>query len=88
MKCIRNNETFEIRRIRDRDAQIRVSSGKWSYCQKADWKKQKNGVAPEKIYEEFLANQEKANLANLKTIATNVATYDLPSEPTTPVVTE
>ena len=38
MKCIKNVETNEIKRIDDVVAQTRVVSGEWIYIPKSEWK--------------------------------------------------
>ena len=45
MKCIRNMETGEIKRVTDEHAISKVATGKFSYCPKADWKYQKDALA-------------------------------------------
>ena len=39
MKCIKNNETGEIKRVSEENAVHQVSSGKWSFAPKQEWKK-------------------------------------------------
>lgn len=38
MKCIKNLNTNEIKRVRNEEADILVQSNKWKYCQKSEWK--------------------------------------------------
>lgn len=38
MKTIRNNITAEVKRVSEEMATSRVSTGRWSFCPKGDWK--------------------------------------------------
>ena len=42
MKCVRNKESGEIRRVNDLKAMRLVVGGPWIYTNKAAWKAQKN----------------------------------------------
>ena len=39
MKCIKSNETGEIKRVSEDSAVYQVGSGKWSFAPKQEWKK-------------------------------------------------
>lgn len=38
MKCVKNVKTSEIVRVSEESADLKVSSGKWNYCSKSEWK--------------------------------------------------
>lgn len=38
MKCIKNINTNEIKRVQNKEADILVQSNKWKYCNKKEWK--------------------------------------------------
>ena len=38
MKCIRNNDTKEVKRVSNDNATYQVEKGKWSFCPKSEWK--------------------------------------------------
>ena len=40
MKCIKS-ESGEVKRVKESVASLRVKTGDWSYCPKAEWKEQK-----------------------------------------------
>ena len=42
MKCIKNNNTNEVQRVNDSEAQQKVSKGTHSFCAKKEWKQAKN----------------------------------------------
>lgn len=44
MKCIRNNSTLEIKRVSEENATYQVSTGKFSFAKKQDWKAQRAPV--------------------------------------------
>ena len=44
MKCIRNTQTDEIRRVNDVKAMRLVVGGPWVYAKKSAWKAQKAGL--------------------------------------------
>lgn len=42
MKCIKNqNDSTQIKRVTNKEAAEAVKTGKWYYCSKSEWKKQK-----------------------------------------------
>lgn len=57
MKCIKNLETSEIKRVDDVIAYSRVGSGDYSYVPKSEWKTIKIGI-DKKVREKFPANVE------------------------------
>ena len=38
MKCVKNKESQEVRRLSDEIASNRVNTGQWSFCLKSEWK--------------------------------------------------
>jgi hypothetical protein len=38
MKCIRNINTKEVRRVSNEQAERQVSTNNWMFCPKSDWK--------------------------------------------------
>jgi hypothetical protein len=40
MKCVKNKESGDITRIYNERAYVLVRSGKFSFCSKAEWKKE------------------------------------------------
>jgi len=51
MKCIRNKESGEIRRVSDLKAMQLVINGPWRYEKKSAWKAQRAGAANEQTDE-------------------------------------
>ena len=47
MKCVRNKQTGEIRRVNDVTAMRLVIAGGWTYEKKGAWKAQRAGAANE-----------------------------------------
>ena len=56
MKCIKNLETSEIKRVSEYTAHFNVDGGDWIYIPKSEWKSLK--VKVEKVREKFPANVE------------------------------
>lgn len=59
MKCVKNLETLEIKRVDDSVAQKRVMTGDWMYVPKSAWKAVTRVVKEDKeLREKFPANVE------------------------------
>lgn len=42
MKCMKNKNSKEIKRVSDEDADDMAKKGTWDYCPKVEWKKNNN----------------------------------------------
>lgn len=52
MKCVRNQETGEVKRLPEEMATFRVNSGLWSFCPKSEWKSLRVAPVPVVVYTE------------------------------------
>lgn len=58
MKCIKNLETKEIKRVDDTIAHSRVKLGDWVYIPKSEWKADVRGIKDIEVRAKFPANVE------------------------------
>ena len=62
MKCIKNEHTEEIRRVRDSQAKDYVKLGDWNYIPKEEWKAARTKAAEKKAAKEKTATKSIDNL--------------------------
>lgn len=43
MKCVKNTQTGEVRRVTEVEAHVLTKDGKWKYIPKSVWRKAKGG---------------------------------------------
>lgn len=46
MKCVKNVETGEVKRLSEEMATFRVNSGLWKFCPKKEWKETRVALPP------------------------------------------
>ena len=60
MKCIKNITTNEIKRVSDEIATSQVESGKFSFCGKSEWKKDRKPVPASLVAEVTVSAEDHA----------------------------